>query len=92
MQLLAWFNSNFRKMAFDLKSEAYTFDYTSVILMEPLGIPLKTMDELFNVYGMGIGSATGQTIINAPEASGKEAEAIHKMRKKKKSACFSRYF
>ena len=79
-------------MAFDLKSEAYTYDYTSVILMEPLGIPLKAMDELFNVYTMGVGRATGQTIVNAPEASGKEAEAIHKMRKRKKPACFSKHF
>ena len=76
-------------MAFDLKSEAYSYDFTSVVLMEPAGIPLKTMDELFNVYSAGVGKGvSGQNIINAPEASGKELNGIEKMRKINTPSCF----
>ena len=79
-------------MAFDLKSEAYTYDFTSVVLLEPAGIPLKSMDELFNVYSAGVGKGvSGQNIINAPEASGRELNGIEKMRKINKPNCFSKY-
>ena len=76
-------------MMYNLKSEAYTYDFTSIILMEPTGIPLKTMDELFNVYSSGVGKGVpGQNILNAPQAAGRELEAIEKMRKIKIPRCF----
>ena len=76
-------------MAYNLKSEAYTYDFTSIILMEPVGIPLKTMDELFNVYTAGIGEGvSGQNILNAPEASGTDFQAIEEIRKIKIPRCF----
>ena len=78
-----------RLMMYNLKSEAYTYDFTSIILMEPTGIPLKTMDELFNVYSSGVGKGVpGQNILNAPQAAGRELEAIEKMRKIKIPRCF----
>ena len=76
-------------MTYNLKSEAYTYDFTSIILMEPSGIPLKTMDELFNVYSSGVGEGVaGHNILNAPKASGKELQGIEKMRKIKIPRCF----
>ena len=80
-------------MAYNLKSEAYTYDFTSIILMEPTGIPLKTMDELFNVYSAGIGKGnSGQNILNAPQASWRELDGIEKMRKIKMPRCFGTFF
>ena len=76
-------------MAYNLKSEAYTYDFTSIILMEPAGIPLKTMDELFNVYSTGVGEGvSGHNILNAPEARGRELEGIDEMRKIRVPRCF----
>ena len=81
--------SSYSKMAYNLKSEAYTYDFTSIILMEPVGIPLKTMDELFNVYAAGIGDGvSGQNILNAPEASGTDFQAVEEIRKIKIPHCF----
>ena len=61
--------------------------------MEPTGIPLKTMDELFNVYSAGIGEGvSGQNILNAPKASGRELEGIEKMRNSEKPRCFGTIF
>ena len=80
------------KMAYNLKSEAYTYDFTSIILMEPVGIPLKTMDELFNVYAAGIGDGvSGQNILNAPEASGTDFQAVEEIRKMKIPRCFGAF-
>ena len=78
-------------MAYNLKSEAYTYDFTSIILMEPAGIPLKTMDELFNVYSSGVGEGvSGHNILNAPEATGRELEGIEKIRKIRIPRCFGK--
>ena len=78
-------------MAYNLKAEAYTYDFTSIILMEPAGIPLKTMDELFDVYSTGVGEGvSGHNILNAPKATGRELEGIEKMRKIRHPRCFGK--